>query len=51
MSVVIALLFFVTVYALEAIGSGKLFKPWIRGVLGDYAYPVSRRVLFATSYC
>jgi len=43
MSVMIALLFFGTVYALEKVGSGKLFKPSIRGVLGDYAYPVHLR--------
>ena len=40
MAVVIALLFFGTVYALEAVGSGIWFRPWFRGVLGDYAYPV-----------
>jgi len=38
MSVMIALLFFGTVYALEKIGSGKLFKTMIRGIIGDYAY-------------
>ena len=41
MSVTIALLFFFTVYVLEMIGKGIWFKPWIRGLLGDYAYPVS----------
>ena len=40
MSTLIAILFFGTVYALESTGKSKLFRPWIRGVLGDYAYPV-----------
>lgn len=41
MAVMIALLFFATVYALEAVGRGILFRPWIRGILAIYAYPVS----------
>lgn len=41
MSVTIALLFFFTVYVLEMVGKGVWFRPWIRGFLGDYAYPVS----------
>ena len=41
MSVTIALMFFFTVYALEMVGKGVWFRPWIRGFLGDYAYPVS----------
>ena len=41
MSATIALLFFFTVYALELVKSGIWFRPWIRGLLGDYAYPVS----------
>ena len=40
MSVMIGLLFFGTVYALEKVGGSNMFKPWIRSVLGDYAYPV-----------
>lgn len=41
MAVMIALLFFGTVYALEAIGNGIWFRPWVRGVLADYAYPIA----------
>ena len=41
MSTLIGVLYFATVYALEAIGRGTLFKPWIRGIIGDYTYPVS----------
>ena len=41
MAIMIALLFFGTVYALEAIGNGIWFRPWIRSILADYAYPVS----------
>ena len=36
----IALLFFGSVYALEAINSTIWFRPWFREILGDYAYPV-----------
>ena len=42
MSVTIALMFFFTVYVLEMVGKGVWFRPWVRGFLGDYAYPVSR---------
>lgn len=41
LSCIIAILYFGTVYALERIGSGVLAKPWARGLLADYAYPVS----------
>lgn len=40
MSVTIALLFFFTVYVLELVGKGIWFRPWVRSLLGDYAYPV-----------
>ena len=40
MSTMIAILYFGTVYALESVGKSKLFRPTIRGILGDYAYPV-----------
>lgn len=40
LGVVIALLYFFTVYVLELVGQGAWFKPWIRGLLSDYAYPV-----------
>ncbi|KAK0124394.1 hypothetical protein ONS95_009356 [Cadophora gregata] len=48
LSCVIAILYFGTVYALEKIGSGVLAKPWARGLLADYAYPV-RIMILATS--
>ncbi|KAK0129757.1 hypothetical protein ONS96_000312 [Cadophora gregata f. sp. sojae] len=41
LSCVIAILYFGTVYALEKIGSGVLAKPWARGLLADYAYPIA----------
>lgn len=30
-----------TVYALEFVGSTIWFRPWVRGLLADYAYPIS----------
>ena len=45
--VVVALLFFFTVYTLELVGNGTWFKPWVRDFLGDYSYPVS----FGVGYC
>lgn len=44
MSVTIALLFFFTVYVLEKVGNGIWFRPGVRGVLGDFAYPVSSTI-------
>lgn len=38
MSVMIALLYFGTIYGLEKIGSSSMFYPWIRTVIADYAY-------------
>ena len=40
MGVTIALLFFFTVYVLETVGRGIWFRPVVRNLLGDYAYPV-----------
>ena len=40
MDVVIALMFFFTIYVLEMIGRGTWFRPGVRSFLGDYAYPV-----------
>lgn len=50
MACVIAILYFGTIYALETIGNSILFSTWSRGILADYAYPVSlyfrqRRIL------
>ena len=42
MSTLIGLLYFATVYSLESLGRGTLMKPWVRDVVGNYAYPVSR---------
>jgi len=41
LSIVIAILYFGTVYGLEKLGSSVAFKSFIRGLLADYAYPVS----------
>lgn len=40
MSVVIAICFMLTVYGLEYVGKTVLFKPVIRALLADYAYPI-----------
>ncbi|KAI9881518.1 MAG: hypothetical protein M1830_000081 [Pleopsidium flavum] len=40
MSCLIAILYFGTIYALEAIGQSILFRPWFREILADYAYPI-----------
>ena len=40
LSCVVAILFFGTIYTLEAIGRSTLFRPWFRGILADYAYLV-----------
>ncbi|KAI6911814.1 hypothetical protein KC318_g5474 [Hortaea werneckii] len=41
LSIVIALCYWASVYFLELIGSTTYFKPWIRKVLSDYAYPIA----------
>ncbi|MDI1487116.1 MAG: hypothetical protein OHK93_006384 [Ramalina farinacea] len=46
--VVIALMFFFTVYVLEILGKGTWFRPPVRGFLGDYAYPLA--TLFWTGF-
>ena len=35
------MLYFGGVYALESLGEGRLWKPWLRGLLADYAYPIN----------
>ncbi|KAL8913354.1 MAG: hypothetical protein Q9171_001831 [Xanthocarpia ochracea] len=40
LSCVIAVLYFGTIYSLEAIGQSTLFTPCLRGILADYAYPI-----------
>ncbi|KAI9834096.1 MAG: hypothetical protein M1819_003381 [Sarea resinae] len=41
MAVMIAILYTLTVYALERMGSTVMFKPWVREILSDYAYPIA----------
>ncbi|OJJ52254.1 hypothetical protein ASPSYDRAFT_95775 [Aspergillus sydowii CBS 593.65] len=36
----IAILYFLTIYGLEKLGSSTVWKPSIRGLLADYAYPL-----------
>lgn len=40
MSTMIAVLYFLTIYGLERLGSSTIWKPWFRGLLADYAYVV-----------
>lgn len=37
----IAVLYFLTIYALEALGSSTILTPFYREILADYAYVVS----------
>lgn len=48
MDVVTATLFFFIFYLLELVGRGVWFKPWVRGLLGDYAYPLA--TIFVTGF-
>jgi hypothetical protein len=41
LSVVIALCYWFTVYGLELMGSTIMFRPYIRKLLSDYAYPIA----------
>lgn len=38
LSIVIAILYFGSVYGLEKLGSSTLWKPWVRGILADYSF-------------
>ncbi|KAK5805961.1 hypothetical protein VI817_000219 [Penicillium citrinum] len=40
MSCMIAILYFLTIYSLEAIGSSTVWRPGFRGLLADYAYVI-----------
>lgn len=40
MSCMIAILYFLTIYSLETIGSSTAWRPDFRGLLADYAYVV-----------
>ncbi|KAL8794399.1 MAG: hypothetical protein Q9182_007624 [Xanthomendoza sp. 2 TL-2023] len=48
LGIVIALLYFFTVYTLQSVGEGTWFKPWIRDLLADYAFPLA--TLFWTGF-
>lgn len=41
LSIVIAIGYWATVYALEYMGKTTMFKPWIRKSLADFAYPIA----------
>ncbi|KAB8078327.1 HCO3 transporter family-domain-containing protein [Aspergillus leporis] len=40
MSCMIAILYFLTIYGLEWLGSSTVCRPWFRGLLADYAYVI-----------
>jgi hypothetical protein len=40
LSIVIAILYFGSVYGMEKLGSSTLWKPWIRGLLADYSFAI-----------
>ncbi|GFN15318.1 boron transporter 4 [Aspergillus tubingensis] len=40
MSCMIAILYFFTIYGLELLGSSTICRPWLRGLLADYAYVI-----------
>lgn len=41
LSIVIALCYWASVYVLENMGRTTMFKPWIRKLLADFAYPIA----------
>lgn len=47
MSCTIAILYFLTIYGLETIGSSTAWRPAFRGLLADYAYPVRLVIKYA----
>ncbi|KAL3418221.1 hypothetical protein PVAG01_09936 [Phlyctema vagabunda] len=49
LSCLIALLYFGTIYTLERLGGGTLARPWARGLLSDYAYPIA--TIFWVGFC
>ncbi|EPS31285.1 hypothetical protein PDE_06240 [Penicillium oxalicum 114-2] len=40
MSAMVAILYFLTIWTLEKIGSSTICRPSLRGLLADYAYPI-----------
>lgn len=51
LSCVIAILYFLTIYGLEKLGSSRIWKPSIRSFLADYAYPVGSLVIYSSIRC
>lgn len=47
----IAILYFLTIYGLEKLGASTIWKPSIRGLLADYAYPVGFSFFFYITSC
>ncbi|OJJ62108.1 hypothetical protein ASPSYDRAFT_76052 [Aspergillus sydowii CBS 593.65] len=48
LSCLIAILYFLTIYGLEWLGSSTICRPWFRGLLADYAYVIG--TLFWTGF-
>ncbi|KAJ6260067.1 hypothetical protein Dda_5713 [Drechslerella dactyloides] len=49
MGIVVAILYFGSVYTLEKFGSGLFFNPAVRGFVADYAYPIA--TIFWVGFC
>lgn len=49
-SCLVAVLYFGSVYGLEAVGSGVVLGRWFRTILADFAYPVSPANAFASPH-
>ncbi|KAF3317350.1 hypothetical protein TWF173_011002 [Orbilia oligospora] len=49
MGIVVAMLYFGSVYTLEKFGSGLFFNPAVRGFIADYAYPIA--TVFWVGFC
>ncbi|KAF3123506.1 hypothetical protein TWF703_000718 [Orbilia oligospora] len=49
MGIVVAMLYFGSVYTLEKFGSGLFFNPTVRGFIADYAYPIA--TVFWVGFC
>jgi hypothetical protein len=40
LSIVIAILYFGSVYGLEKLGSSTIWKPWVRSIIADYSFAI-----------
>ncbi|KAF3916797.1 hypothetical protein ABW20_dc0108542 [Dactylellina cionopaga] len=49
LGIVVATLYFGSVYTLEKFGSGLFFNPTVRGFVADYAYPIA--TIFWVGFC